>query len=81
MNIVDDQLPLSFRSTSKSSARQDKSLYHTQGWDSPWKFFRRVGLSIEPSRHSEDQFETELLKTEYYASSALDVSSIVDRLG
>lgn len=30
--------------------------------------------------HGEDQFETELLKTEY-ANSALDVLSIIDRLG
>lgn len=51
---------------------------------------RRLGFSgkIPPTSlpehravsHGEDQFETKLLKIEY-ANSALDVSSIIDRLG
>lgn len=55
MNIVDDQLPLSFRSTSRSSARQDKCLlYHTQGWDSPWEIFPTSWAEYLAVSHSEE---------------------------
>lgn len=70
-----------YRSVVPRSRQLDKTmpLSHA-GLGFSWKFFRRVGLSIEPSRMAKNQFETELLKIEY-ANSALDVSSIVDRLG
>lgn len=45
-----------------------------------WEIFRTSWAEYLAVSHGEDQFETGLLETEY-AGSALDVSSIIDRLG
>lgn len=54
-------------------------LSHT-GLGFSWEIFPTSLAEYLAISHGEDQFETELLKIEC-ASSALDVSSIVDRLG
>lgn len=45
-----------------------------------WEIFPTSWVEHRAVSHGEDQFETELLRTEY-ANSALDVSSIIDCLG
>lgn len=45
-----------------------------------WEIFPTSWAEYLAVSHNEDQFETEMLKIEY-ANSALDVSSIIDRLG